>query len=166
VLILHVLWVRCRGRRWRWGAERDVVITVLRWATSPPPLPLICLYSHESISPEKTSWRTESLWIRFVLCSIPPVITSGVTNYHSAATTDMTWRWVRILILTICIMVLSKKAMLFWVVTPCRLVSRYQRFGETYCLHLKPWRWRQYVSPKCWHLRTSLHGAKIEKNIT
>jgi hypothetical protein len=25
----------------------------------------------------------------------------------------------------------------FWVVTPCRLVDRYQRFGETYCLHLQ-----------------------------
>jgi hypothetical protein len=23
----------------------------------------------------------------------------------------------------------------FWVVTPCRLVGRYQRFGETYYLH-------------------------------
>jgi hypothetical protein len=25
--------------------------------------------------------------------------------------------------------------LLFWVVTPCRLVGRYRRFGETYCLH-------------------------------
>jgi hypothetical protein len=25
----------------------------------------------------------------------------------------------------------------FWVVTPCRLVGRYQSFGETYCLHLR-----------------------------
>jgi hypothetical protein len=24
-----------------------------------------------------------------------------------------------------------------WVLTPCRLVGRYQRFGETYCLHIK-----------------------------
>jgi hypothetical protein len=24
----------------------------------------------------------------------------------------------------------------FWVVTPCRFIGRYQRFGETYCLHL------------------------------
>jgi hypothetical protein len=31
-------------------------------------------------------------------------------------------------------------AMLFWVVTPCRLVGRYQRFGGTY--RLKTWRWR------------------------
>jgi hypothetical protein len=26
--------------------------------------------------------------------------------------------------------------MLFWVVTPCRLVGRYESFGETYFLHL------------------------------
>jgi hypothetical protein len=26
--------------------------------------------------------------------------------------------------------------LLFWVVTPCRLVGRYHRFGETHCLHL------------------------------
>jgi hypothetical protein len=30
---------------------------------------------------------------------------------------------------------------------------------------LAPWRWRQYVSPKRWHLATSLHGAKTQKNI-
>jgi hypothetical protein len=40
-----------------------------------------------------------------------------------------------------------------WVVTPCRLVSRYRRFGESYCLHLQSWRWRQYVSPKRRYLR-------------
>jgi hypothetical protein len=38
--------------------------------------------------------------------------------------------------------------MFFWVVTPCGLVGRYQRFGETYWLHLQPRRWRHYVSPK------------------
>jgi hypothetical protein len=27
--------------------------------------------------------------------------------------------------------------LLFWVLAPCRLVGRYQRFGETYCLHLQ-----------------------------
>jgi hypothetical protein len=27
--------------------------------------------------------------------------------------------------------------MFFWVVTPCRLVDRYQNFGKTYCLHLQ-----------------------------
>jgi hypothetical protein len=29
---------------------------------------------------------------------------------------------------------------------------------------LQPWRWRQYISPKHWHLPTSLHGTKIQKN--
>jgi hypothetical protein len=28
-----------------------------------------------------------------------------------------------------------KMLMFFWVVMPCRLVGRYQRFGETNCLH-------------------------------
>jgi hypothetical protein len=27
--------------------------------------------------------------------------------------------------------------LLFWVVSPCRLVSRYQHFEETYCLYLQ-----------------------------
>jgi hypothetical protein len=28
--------------------------------------------------------------------------------------------------------------LVFWIVTPCGLIGRYQRFGETYCLHLQP----------------------------
>jgi hypothetical protein len=32
--------------------------------------------------------------------------------------------------------------LVFWIVTPCGLVGRYQRFGGTYCLHL------QVFSPK------------------
>jgi hypothetical protein len=28
--------------------------------------------------------------------------------------------------------------LVFWVVTPCGLVGRYQRFGRTYCLNLQP----------------------------
>jgi hypothetical protein len=28
--------------------------------------------------------------------------------------------------------------LVFWVVTQCGLVGRYQRFGGTYCLHLQP----------------------------
>jgi hypothetical protein len=41
--------------------------------------------------------------------------------------------------------------MLIWVLAPCRLVSRCQRFGETSCLHLR------------WQLPMSLHGAKTQK---
>jgi hypothetical protein len=33
----------------------------------------------------------------------------------------------------------------FWVVTLCGLVSRYQRFGGTYCLHFQPWRLTEWV---------------------
>jgi hypothetical protein len=54
--------------------------------------------------------------------------------------------------------------MIFWVLTPCRLVARCQRFGETYCLHLQGWRLRQYVSPQRWHLATNIHGAKSHSN--
>jgi hypothetical protein len=32
---------------------------------------------------------------------------------------------------------LKMTVLFFWVVTPCRLIGRYQRFGETYCLHLQ-----------------------------
>jgi hypothetical protein len=62
----------------------------------------------------------------------------------------------------------------FWILAPCRLAGRCQHFAETYCLHLQGWRnilspssglkMRQYVSPKRWHLPTSLHGAKTQKN--
>jgi hypothetical protein len=53
--------------------------------------------------------------------------------------------------------------MFFSVLAPRRLV------GETYCLHLqgwrlRPWSWRQYVSPKRWHLPTSLRSAKTQRN--
>jgi hypothetical protein len=38
----------------------------------------------------------------------------------------------------------------FWVVTPCILVGRYQRFGGTYCLYLQGcfqiFRWRHCAS--------------------
>jgi hypothetical protein len=35
------------------------------------------------------------------------------------------------------------KMIMFWAVTPCGLVDRYQRFGGKYCLHLQGWRWKQ-----------------------
>jgi hypothetical protein len=54
--------------------------------------------------------------------------------------------------------------MLFWVLAPCRMIGRCQHFGRTYCLHPQPWRWRRYVSPKRWHLPTSLHGARTQNN--
>jgi hypothetical protein len=44
--------------------------------------------------------------------------------------------------------------MMFWVLTVCRPVGRWQRFGETIWLHLQSW-----------HLPTGLNGAKTQKNI-
>jgi hypothetical protein len=32
-------------------------------------------------------------------------------------------------------------------------------------LCLQPWRWKQYISPKRWHLHTSLNSARTDKNI-
>jgi hypothetical protein len=40
------------------------------------------------------------------------------------------------------------RVLVFWVVTPCRLVRRYQRFGGTYCLHLQPWTWSSMLLRK------------------
>jgi len=49
---------------------------------------------------------------------------------------------------------------------PCRLVDIDRRFRGVYCLHHKGplWRRRQYVSPKHWYLRTSLHGITTQNN--
>jgi hypothetical protein len=54
-----------------------------------------------------------------------------------------------------------------------RLVGRYRHFGGTYFLHLRvwsfdiqPWRWRQYVPPKCRYLPTSPHGVTTQKTNT
>jgi hypothetical protein len=46
----------------------------------------------------------------------------------------------------------------FWDLAPYRLVGRGHLFGETYCLHLQGWRWKQYVSPKRWPV--SIFGAQ------
>jgi hypothetical protein len=48
--------------------------------------------------------------------------------------------------------------LVFWVVTPCGLLGRYQRFRGTYCLHLQPM--------KCWYLPTSPHGVTTQKTNT
>jgi CBS domain containing-hemolysin-like protein len=41
----------------------------------------------------------------------------------------------------------------------------HQCSGETYHLHLQPWRWRQYVSRKHWYLPMSLHGVTTQNII-
>jgi hypothetical protein len=42
--------------------------------------------------------------------------------------------------------VLVKMTVLFWVMTPCRLVSRHRRFGGTYYLHVQERRIRSFTS--------------------
>jgi hypothetical protein len=37
--------------------------------------------------------------------------------------------------------------LVFWVETSCGRVGRYQRFGETHCLHLQGWRLQSTSSP-------------------
>jgi hypothetical protein len=49
----------------------------------------------------------------------------------------------------------------FWVVTPCRLVGRYQRLGETYCFHFQS----STFSPEDGDTTaTYLHGVTIQNN--
>jgi hypothetical protein len=62
--------------------------------------------------------------------------------------------------------------LLFWDVTPCSLVDRYQHIGGTCCLHLHvrrvtlvPWRWRHRVCPKRWYLSTKLHGVALQNTL-
>jgi hypothetical protein len=55
--------------------------------------------------------------------------------------------------------------LVFWVLTPCGLERRFQRFGRTSLLHLYSWRCRQYVPPKRWYLPTCSHGVTTQKNI-
>jgi hypothetical protein len=49
---------------------------------------------------------------------------------------------------------MNMSKLVFWVVTPCRLVCVYL---------LQGWRWRQYASPRYWYLPTSPHGVKTQK---
>jgi hypothetical protein len=63
------------------------------------------------------------------------------------------------------ILTVVKMTMLFsWTVTQCELVDRYQRFGDTYSLHLQGWRWGQYVPLKRWYLPISPHGVTTHNN--
>jgi hypothetical protein len=55
------------------------------------------------------------------------------------------------------------RMLLFWVLTPCRLVGRYiTNVSERESFHLEPWRLSQDVSPERWYLSTSLHGVKTQ----
>jgi hypothetical protein len=40
----------------------------------------------------------------------------------------------------------------------CSLIEMNQRSGDTYCIHLLPWKWRQHISPECSYLSTRLQS--------
>jgi hypothetical protein len=50
----------------------------------------------------------------------------------------------------------------FWVVTPCGLRGKYQRFRGTYCLHLQPWIWQYVPLKRWWCLPTSPYGFTVQ----
>lgn len=52
--------------------------------------------------------------------------------------------------------------LVLWVVTPCGLVCRYQRFRVTYFLHL--YGESAYVFLKFWYLPASTHGVITTQN--
>jgi hypothetical protein len=51
----------------------------------------------------------------------------------------------------------------FWIIMPYSLLRGYWPFGGMCCHHLQgrcwPWRWKKYVSPKCWCPPTRLHSV-------
>jgi hypothetical protein len=53
----------------------------------------------------------------------------------------------------------SMSMLVFWVVMPCGLVSRYQPFGKKYYLHLHPFSESQSFPLERWYLSASSHGA-------
>jgi hypothetical protein len=60
--------------------------------------------------------------------------------FNNEVSTEESWRCVKLLLVwTNCKHknYVRFMIMFFWVLSPCRLVSRSQRFGETYCLHLQ-----------------------------
>jgi hypothetical protein len=52
-----------------------------------------------------------------------------------------------------------------WLQNCVNYVNHIFKFGLWWIEHSQPWRWRHYVSPKRWHLPTSLHGAKTQNVI-
>lgn len=49
--------------------------------------------------------------------------------------------------------------------SPWSLVDRYQRFGETRCLHLLHWRWRWRILPKCYRTTQRCISEACNRNI-
>jgi hypothetical protein len=66
--------------------------------------------------------------------------------------------------------VINDWLMFFWVLMPCRAVGASISEKHTVSNFMvkvshQLWRWRPHVSPKRWHLPTSLHSVKTQKNI-
>jgi hypothetical protein len=57
------------------------------------------------------------------------------------------------------------KSSIFWDITPCSPLIFNQRFRGTYCLILRPWRWRRYVQPKRRLTFNSLDGVMPQKMV-
>jgi hypothetical protein len=49
-----------------------------------------------------------------------------------------------------CIASIIFSATEFWVMISCTVIGGNQCFGETYCFHLHPLRWRQYLKIGKW----------------
>jgi hypothetical protein len=76
------------------------------------------------------------------------ILHTECTDYHTAGMNGLYKGkfWRNLILARFEVITAVRMAMLlFWVVTSCGLVGKYQRFGETYCLQLQGWRWRQYV---------------------
>jgi hypothetical protein len=58
---------------------------------------------------------------------------------------------------------MSVSVLISWAVTPCGLVSWYQRLGGTYCLHLQLWRWTVCFSDIFTAVRTSKLTSCLRK---
>jgi hypothetical protein len=104
---------------------------------------------------------------RFTLHSYIHTLRKFVSENHIMFPPPLLWQsWIR------------TKMAVFWVVVPRSLVEVYRSFRDTCCLHHAllmeaastsssglPWRWRQYISRKCWYLPANLHGVKTQNNI-
>lgn len=62
--------------------------------------------------------------------------------------------------------------LVFWDVTPCCVVGRYQSFRGSFCMHCQgtrrgvlPWRLRHQVHLKCWCISAWLHSITLQETI-
>jgi len=52
----------------------------------------------------------------------------------------------------------------FWVVTPCSVMVRYQHSTGPCCLLTSPWGWRQHGALKRQYITRMLHGVTTQTN--